>query len=225
MKAAMLAIALLAAAAPAAPMDSQEVIALYAKTLLEAPVPRVLVFTYTVSQAGPHDIEQTHRIYRSGDEVRDETMLVDGVKQKTIRISRYRNRYTLEDLAPRLTQYTFLFDGVQRSGSTFEYAYHAVPNTPGGTFVIDSMVLNGRSYLPALLRFHSYSGAIRGTGTITFVHAGKYWVPSGASVDARVNGKPAREQIAFNGYRFPARLPQSTFQARKPLPPATLPAF
>ena len=220
MIAAALAVLLLAVPPPPVPMDSQAVIQRYVKTLLEAPAPKVFVFSYTVSQAGPRAIEQTHRIYRSGDLVRDETLLVDGAKQKTIRIARYRNRYSLENLAPRLTQYTFLYIGLQKSGSTYQYEFRAVPNAPQGGFVIDSMILDGKSFLPLLLRFHALGAGARGTGTVSFAMAGKYWMPQAANVEGTVNGKRAREHIAFGAYRFPESLPKSTFQAPKPLPTA-----
>lgn len=218
--------AALLAAAIAAPaqLDSEIVLHRYARALMTAPTPRVLVFLYTVSQAGPYDIEQTHRIYRSGELVRDETLLVDGTKQKTIRIARYANRYTLENLAPRLGQYDFLFDGIQKSGSAYQYAYRAIAANPSAGFAIDSMVIDGRTFLPVLLRFHSVSpGGTRGTGTIAFGRSGKYWVPQSANVEASVGGKRAREHIAFSAYRFPASLPKSTFQTPKLLPATALP--
>lgn len=222
---ALLGIMLLAAALPVQQLDSELVVQRYARTLLHAPSPRVLVFTYTVSQAGPPDIEQTHRIYRSEDLVRDETLLVDGVREKSTRIARYRNRYTLANLAPRLTEYTFLFDGAQRSGSTLQYAYRAIPNGPAQAFSIDSIVIDGRSYLPSVLHFHSSAQNVRATGTVTFGRSGKYWVPQMVSVAAGKNGKGARERIVFSSYRFPLSLPKSTFQAAKPLPSPTPPAF
>lgn len=218
----------LAAALNAAPaqLDSEVVIQRYARTLLRLSAPKVLVFSYSVSQAGPTDIEQTHRIYRSGDLVRDETLLVDGAKQKTIRIARYRNRYTLTNLAPRLTEYTFLFEGATRSGSTLQYAYKAVPNAPAASgFIIDGMVIDGKTYLPSLIRFHTIAPGARGDGTVTFVPSGKYWVPQVVNIEAALGGKSARERITFSGYRFPLRLPKSTFLGPRPLPSATPPAL
>ncbi len=225
MKTVLMAAVVLAAALQAPPLDSQVVIERYARSLLHAALPKVLVFSYTVSQAGPHDIEQAHRIYRSGDLVRDETLLVDGAAKKTIRIARYRNRYALDTLAPSIAAYTFLFQTAQRSGSSIQYAFRAIPNAPRAGFVIDEMVLDGKRFLPLLLRFHDVSASARGRGTIAFGRAGRYWVPLSAMVEGSVNGKPAREHIAFSAYSFPMSLPKSTFQAPKPLPTATLPTF
>jgi hypothetical protein len=39
-----------------------------------------------------------------------------------------------------------------------------------------------------------------------------------ADAQARVNGKPAREHIAWSDYRFPQSLPPSTFAQPEPLP-------
>lgn len=209
--------ALVAAAQAAVPLDSQVVLNRYATRLLREEGPKVLVFSYTVSQAGPRAIEQAHRVYRSGDLVRDETIMSDGIRQKSIRIARYRNRYTLDNLAPRTTQYAFLFERSSRSGSSMSYTYRAVPVGAVGAFVIDAMTIDGRSYLPLEIRFHTASASISGHGAVAFVRAGKYWVPSSATVDARVRGKPARERITFNAYQFPASLPKATFRSARPL--------
>lgn len=209
----------------AAPLDSQLVLNRYSARLLHEEGPKVLVFSYTVSQAGPRDIEQTHRVYRSGDLVRDETLMVDGVRQKSIRIARYRNRYTLDNLAPRMTQYAFLFERATRIGSGIAYTYRAVPlGSPFG-FIVDGMTVDGRTFLPLEIRFHAATARMKGTGAIAFAKSGKYWVPTMANVEAKINGKPARERITFSAYQFPSSLPKSTFQTAKPLPAPTLPAF
>ncbi len=206
-------------------LDSQLVLDRYAARLLREEGPKVLVFSYTVSQSGPRAIEQSHRIYRSGDLVRDETIMVDGVRQKNIRIARYRNRYTLDNLAPRVTQYAFLFQRFARLGDTVQYTYHAVPLGAPTGFIVDGITLDGRTFLPSAIRFHSTNAAMKGSGSIEFANAGKYWVPVSASVEASIRGKPARERISFSGYQFPASLPKSTFQTAKPLPTPVLPSF
>jgi len=225
MRALAMAVLLFAALPGAAQLDSQIVLDRYAARLLREEGPKVLVFSYTVSQAGPRDIEQTHRIYRSGDLVRDETLMVDGVKQKSIRIARYRNRYTLDNLAPRVTQYAFLFERSIRAPSGIQYAYRAVPLGAAGGFVVDAMTIDGRTFLPVLIRFHAASAAMKGSGAIAFTNSGRYWVPISASVEASINGKPARERITFSAYQFPASLPKSTFQGPLPLPTPVLPTF
>jgi hypothetical protein len=210
-----------------APLDSQLVLERYAARLLANEPPKAMIFTYNVSQAGPRYIEQTHRVYRSGDLVRDETLSVDGqpLKQKVTRIARYRNRYTLDNLAPRLTQYAFLFRRAVRAGSAWEYQYQAVPLGAPGNFVVEGVTIDGRSFLPLAIQFHTANGVAKGKGAIDFSRSGKYWVPTTVSIEATIHGKPARERITFAGYQFPASLPKSTFQTPKPLPTPVLPTF
>lgn len=223
----MLHVLLLAAALMKAPLDSQVVLHRYAARLLRIEAPKTLIFTYSISQAGPESIEQSHRVYRSGELVRDETLQIDGqaLKLKVTRISRYRNRYTIENLAPRMTAYAFLFLRAMRSGNGYSYVYKAVPLGATSSFVVQGMTIDGRTFLPSEIRFKSSSAAMSGEGAISFAQSGKYWVPTTVAVRATVAGKPARERITFTSYQFPGRLPKSTFQAPRPLPTPALPAF
>lgn len=223
----MLAALIAAAALSSAPLDSQVVLQRYASRLLATEAPKTLVFSYSVSQAGPQSIEQSHRIYRSGELVRDETLAIDGqsLKVKITRIGRYRNRYTVESLAPRMTEYAFFFLRSVRSGNKYSYVYKAVPIGATGAFVVQGMTIDGASFLPSEIRFKSVSGSMNGAGSVTFSRSGKYWVPVTAAVQATIAGKPARERIIFSAYQFPRSLPKSTFQSPRPLPTPVLPAF
>ena len=221
----ILALALAATLSPPLQYDSQFVLRRYAARLAAVKDPPTLIFTYAVSQAGPQDIDQTHRVYRSGDLVRDETLVVDGVTQKFTRIARYRNRYTLHNLAPRANSYAFLFVRPIRSPGRLDYLYRAVPLGPRAAFTITWMTIDGRTFLPREIRFHSIGVGALGDGTLTFTAAGKYWVPSSIAVQGRINGRAARERIVFGGYQFPPALPRSTFQQPRALPQAVLPAF
>ena len=223
----MLHVLLFAATLTSSPLDSQAVLQRYVSRLLTAEVPKTLIYTYSVSQAGPQSIEQLHRIYRSGDLVRDETVAVDGqtLKIKITRISRYRNRYTIENLAPRMTAYAFLFLRAIRTGNSYSYMYKAVPLGSTAPFTVLGMTVDGRTFLPSEIRFRTASAKMSGEGTVSFAKAGKYWVPTSAAVRATIDGKPARERITFTSYQFPATLPKSTFQAPRPLPTPALPEF
>ncbi|HEX5274019.1 MAG TPA: hypothetical protein VFW34_01950 [Candidatus Rubrimentiphilum sp.] len=211
--------------APLKVLDSQLVLQRYEARLTATKDPQTLIFLYSVSQAGPLDIDQMHRVYRSGSLVRDETLVVDGVKQKTTRIARYRNRYTLHNLAPRTTRYVFLFVRPIVRNGRYDYLYRAVPLGAPAAFTVRTMTIDGRTFLPREIRFHSTGAGARGDGTLAFTAAGKYWVPLSIAVQGSVNGRTARERITFGGYQFPAALPQSTFHAPRALPPAVLPTF
>jgi hypothetical protein len=218
-------LALVAALTPPKQLDSQLVLRRYEARLTATKDPQTLVFMYAVSQAGPQDIDQTHRVYRSGNLVRDETLVVDGVKQKTTRIARYRNRYTLHDLAPHASQYVFLIVRSIAGNGRYDYLYRAVRLGAPASFTVRTLTIDGKTFLPREIRFHSVGAGARGDGTLAFTPAGKYWVPLSIAVQGTVNGRAARERIMFSAYQFPPSLPQSTFHSPRALPPAVLPTF
>ncbi len=201
----------------AAPLDSQLVLQNYARALARLSTPPYAIFSYAVSQAGPNDIEQRHRIYRSGLNVRDETISVDGAKPKTaaISIGRREDRYAVGKLAPRPGLYELLFVRPIVIGARTDYLFDAVPFAKGATgFVVTHVTIDGEAFLPRSIGFHSTSLATRGDGEIRYAAFAGNWMPVLATVRASVNGQPARERIAFGDYRFPTSLPPSTFGQR-----------
>jgi hypothetical protein len=203
--------------------DSQYVLQRYALAIESVTTPKVVVYSYTVSQVGPSNIEQHHRIYRSGADVRDETLSVDGIplSRKIVRFSRHQDRYTVERFAPRTDGYELLFLGTAKDGRHLDYVYEATPlSRPAGAW-IDRLTIDGVNFLPRVVHFHSSGLDVSGSGEIEFGPFGRYWMPVMAAARARVKGKPAREQIVWSDYRFPESLPPSTFQAPEPLPRAT----
>jgi len=209
-----------------AQLDSQLVLQRYELEMGDLHSPKAMIFSYTVSQAGPSDIEQRHQIYRSGVDVRDETLAVDGValKPKIVRISKREDRYDVLRLAPRTTTYTMLFLRAVRDGAGVDYEYETTPLVPQASgFVVERLTIDGETFLPRVIGFRTAGAIAHGTGKLEYSKIGAYCVPVAVSVDAEVNGKPAREHIALGAYRFPPSLPPSTFVAPKPLPTATLP--
>jgi hypothetical protein len=217
-----LAVAALIGASPVA-LDSQYVLQRYSLALADLSLPKVVIYTYTVAQIGPSNIEQRHEIYRSGTDVRDETLAVDGIPltRKRVRFTRHEERYTVDRFAPRTDAYELLFLGTAKDGRHFDYVYEATPiGRPAGAW-IDRIAIDGVRFLPRAVHFHSSGLDVSGSGDIEFAPFGKYWMPILASAEARVKGKPARERIAWSEYRFPQSLPPSTFQAPEPLPEST----
>jgi hypothetical protein len=220
-----LAIALIVALG-AAPMDSQLVLQRYALALDGAAIPKDAIFSYTLSQAGPTNIEQRHRIYRSGIDVRDETLAIDGLalKTKITQIGRREDRYAIARTAPRASAYGFVFVRTMSRDGSLDYVYDVIPLVRASVgFTVTHVTIDGSTFLPRIIAFHTSNGVSGGDGELQYAAFGKYWMPVAAAVTATVNGKPARERIAFSDYRFPASLPPSTFSTAKPLPQATLP--
>jgi hypothetical protein len=204
-------------------LDSQLVLQRYALALSALTTPKVVVYSYTVSQVGPSNIEQHHRIYRDGMDVRDEILSVDGIplSKKVVRFSHHEDRYTAERFAPRSDTYELLFLGTARDGRHLDYVYEATPlSRPSGAW-IDRLTIDGANFLPRIVHFRSSGLDVTGTGDIQFGAFGKYWMPVMVDAQARVKGKQARERITWSDYRFPESLPPSTFQAPEPLPQST----
>jgi hypothetical protein len=223
------AVSALVAALGAAPvqLDSQYVLQRYVVAIQNVAVPKTVVYSYTVSQVGPSNIEQRHRVYRSGTSVRDEIVWVDGMllRRKIVRFSHREDRYAVARFAPRPDTYQLLFLGTTRDGHHLDYVYEATPLThPSGAWV-DRLTIDGQNFLPRAVHFHTSGPDAQGAGNIEFAPFGKYWMPVAAVAQARVKGKQAREFITWSDYRFPASLPPSTFQPPEPLPHATSPSM
>ncbi len=219
-------VAALVAATPAQQLDSQLVLARYEMAMGDLVAPKTMIFSYTISQAGPTDIEQRHRLYRSGLNVRDETLSDDGVglKHKIVRIGQREDHYAVTRLAPRATLYQLLFLHASHVDGRLTYDYQATPlAVAGGGFTVTRVSIDGSTYLPRVIAFHTASASGHGSGQIAYGNVANHWVPLAVTIDAVVNGKRARERITWSDYRFPATLPASTFIAPHPLPHATLP--
>jgi hypothetical protein len=206
-------------------LDSQYVLQRYALELGDVTVPKVVVFAYAISQAGLGNIEQRHVVYRSGTDVRDETLAVDGVSlvQKRVRIEQRADHYSIDRMAPRADAYQLLFLRTVKDGSHVDYVYDASPLVKTSDTWVDRVTIDGVKFLPRSIHFQTATGEAKGSGAISYAPVGKFWMPVDVSVEATVNGKPARERIALSDYRFPPSLPPSTFTPPHALPAATLP--
>ena len=226
-RAAVLAAAALALfAATPLQLDSEYVLQRYTLAIDAAPIPKTVIFTYVVSQAGPTNVEQRHVLYRSGADVRDETLSVDGVAlpRKIVRFSHRDDPYALSRLAPRPLAYQLLFLRTVKDVHHLDYLYEATPLLhPGAGATVNRVSIDGLKFLPRVVYFTSKGPQATGTGRVEYAAFGKYWMPVLAEVNAQVDGKPARERISWGDYRFPESLPASTFVPPKPLPHATLP--
>ncbi len=212
----------------AIPIDSQVVLARYALAIDGVKTPKAVILDYAISQSGPSMIDEHHILYRSGLHVRDETLSVAGsaLRQREIHIGTREDHYALTRIAPRADAYGFVFVKALHRGAQIGYLYDAVPLVRQSTgFVVDSMLIDAKSSLPLEIHFSTGSANAHGNGVIGYARMGAYWMPTQASITALIDGKPARETIAFSAYRFPTALPTGTFLSPKPLPQLSLPTF
>jgi hypothetical protein len=220
---ALLAAAVVAAAtvapAPTPTPAPDAVIANYAAALAALKEPRVFSVEYTIEQTGTRSLEQTHRIFRSGADERDETIAVNGTRPITpvVRIFRRRPyRYTVTALAPKPAAYDFRYAGPHRSGKHVDYVFDVSPKKRAPAFAFTQVTIDGVTFLPSAVSFAT--GQHAGRGQVTFAKSDRWWVARSAAAQANVPGGVSREHLTFSRWRFPATLPQATFAAPRPLP-------
>jgi len=209
-------IAAMGAPAPAPKIEPPAVVlAKYEEALDHTVGPRFVRFEYAVEQVGPHNLSQTHRVYRSGLNERDEILSIDGQPLPVPSIRIFRNRlyrYNVTALAPRARDYEFSYVGRHRDGVRFDYVFSAVPRAEAGSaYSVLGLTLDGVHFMPRTIAYSTTAGGVRGKGTLTFSPQGNHWMIQEATVTAKIDGKIARERLVFHNYDFPPSLPNSTF--------------
>ncbi len=211
----------------AAPLEPATVLVRYGEALAAVKHPGALSFEFSVEQLGLRNIEQTHRVYRSGHKERDETLSIDGyaLKNPAVRIFRNRGyRYDIATLAPKPQAYDFAYSGVERVGNHYAYSFVTKLRGPA-SFSVTGVTIDGQSYLPSVLHFHATGGNARASGRLHYVGSQGSWVVSEATADALLpSGKLSHERIVWSKYRFPESLPPSTFREPASLEPLATPA-
>jgi hypothetical protein len=210
------------AATPAPVLPPSAVLAKYRAALAQLKEPRVFAFDYTLQQTGTRTLEQTHRVFRSGGDERDETMAVNGNRSRkpVVRVFHGRPyRYTVAALAPKPAVYAFVYAGPHRDGKHLDYVFTLLPKAKPPPLAFTQVAIDGVTFLPRTVAFAARAHAA--AGSVSFVKNDRYWVAVAANAQANVQGGVAREQLAFAHWRFPKALPRSTFALPRPLP--TLP--
>jgi hypothetical protein len=199
----------------AADLPAAVILQRYGDAMAKLEHPTSMIFEYSLEQSGTRDLEQTHRVYRDANRERDETISIDGLRLKTptVRVAQSVNRYDVTRLAPKSSDYTFVFAGRRQLDGRAVYAFRTDRNA-GASFAVSNVWIDSRDFLPAMIGFHAAAGTLKGSGRIAFGPEGTYWLAREAAVSAKMpNGKVARERIVWSKYRFPASLPASTFTA------------
>jgi hypothetical protein len=230
---ALLLAAALAAAGPTAPPDvpplhprptpppavaPATMLARYAVALAASRTPSVLSFEYSIDQTGAHNLQQTHRVFRSGSSERDELLSSDGKKLDPPSIHIFLghpNRYSIQALAPRPEAYAFHYLRSVQDGHHLDQVFATSPRSVTDA-TIEQVTIDGVTALPASIRFSTKSHG--GSGLVIFGRVQKYWMVSAASATATYAKSIAIERLAFSRYRFPTSLAASTFSTPKPLP-------
>ncbi len=211
------------AAQPARPLDAATVLARYADALAAVKRPPAVEFEYSVEQLGPHNLEQTHHVYRSSEGERDEITGVNGesLTRPSVRILMNRAYpYDIRSVAPREAEYRFIYTGtILQAADHFVYMFKTEPLGLVGNFEVDEVELDGTTFLPSAVHFKIAGGETRGSGQLTYGKFDKYWLVREATVSVHMpDGQLAQEHIAWSKYQFPPSLPDSTFKEAPPAP-------
>jgi hypothetical protein len=193
-------------------------LARYAEALTANRTPLVLSFEYSIDQAGARDIQETHRVFRSGSSERDELRTVDGKRVEPPSIHIFlgrRNRYALEALAPRPEAYTFRYLASVHDGKHLDQVFETKPLSPSPA-TVQQVTIDGITFLPVAIRF--VTNAHGGSGSVSFGRIQKFWMATAASAAATYGKSATIEHVAFYRYRFPTNLAPSTFSTPRPLP-------
>jgi hypothetical protein len=203
------------APAAAAPLDSEVVLTRYAAALEAYVPPKVAIYSYTVSQAVPTDIEQRHLVYRAGNRVRDEISPLNqtSMTPSSVIIEQRSDPYSIVLTAPRRSAYELLFVETSEIAGHTVYVYDAIPYVKSSGFAVTQVAIDAMHYLPRAIHFTSSNGVTSAHGELQYAPDGMHWVPTEATVTSVIDGKPARERIAWGGFRFPPSLPDSTFRS------------
>ena len=196
------------------------VLAKYAAALAALKEPRVFSVEYSIEQTGTRSLEQTHRIFRSGTDERDETIAVNGTRPTApvVRIFRRRPyRYTVARARAEAGVLRFqLRRPAQNRQARRLRVRRQRRRKARRAFAFTQVTIDGVTFLPAAVSFATSQHA--GRGEVTFAKSDRWWVARSAAAQANVPGGVAREHLTFSRWRFPATLPPSTFAAPRPLP-------
>ncbi len=203
------------------PLDAASVLARYRTALAHLHRPRALSFEFALAQLGLHDMEQTHQVYRSGASERDETLVVDGYRLKApaVRIITGRSpHYDIAAVAPRAQTYRFIPVAAVRGSGDYQYVFRTEPRAPRA-FAIGEIEVDGRTFLPTIVRFITSGNGARGNGELIYGAVDGYWVIRKATIAATLrDGTHARERIEWSKYQFPPQLPPDTFRVPRAQP-------
>ena len=191
----------------------------YTQRLAAIKRPRALAFQYTVEQLGLHELEQAHRVYRSGVSERDETLVVDGyvLQHPSIRIFRNRtDRYDVGEVAPRAYSFAYARLLARPGGNTYVFR---TARAASAAFAVSEVEIDGGTFLPSVIRFKVGGNGARGSGELNYGRAESFWLVRQATINAKLtSGASARERITWSNYQFPTKLPPSTFEPPRPIP-------
>ncbi len=193
----------------------------YHVALATRKTPLNMEFVYTVTRSGPNRIvTEQHRVYWTSTGLeRNDTIAVNGtdlVPPRSSLLHRAEWPYDVGQFAVSGDEYTAVLTGLSAVANRKAYVYRLTRSTQAD-FEITSLYVDAKTRLPLRQTFSVAGADCQGSGTIDFLPAGGYWLPSFISVvctGSAQSTSPApvfKESIRFNSYTFPAAIPPDVF--------------
>jgi hypothetical protein len=215
------ALAVTAAALVALAAEQSNVFDAYRAALAARKTPANMEFEYTVTRSGPNRIiTEQHRVYWTvGGLERNDTIAVNAtnlVPPRSRLLRRTAWPYDVGQFAVSPDEYDVAPAGVAVLSGRKTYVF-TLTRGARADFAMKSLYVDAVSRLPLRQTFVVAGSDCRGSGSIDFLAAGAYWLPSFVSVICTGSAQGAspppvfKEAIRFSGYRFPAAIPPDVF--------------
>jgi hypothetical protein len=198
----------------------------YHVALAARKTPANMEFDYTVTRSSPDRIvTEQHRVYWSASGVeRNDTIAINGTNLVPPR-SRLLHRsdwpYDVGQFVASGDDYNATVEGVATVANRKAYVLR-LARAAQADFMLTGLYVDAATRLPLRQTFDVTGADCQGSGSIDFLPAGEYWLPSFVSVvctGTAAAGSPApifKEAIRFSGYHFPAAIPSDVFGATQP---------
>ncbi len=222
----VVAVALVAFCLLAAGAQTTTVFDSYRTALAVRKTPTNMEFEYTVTRSGPDRIlTELHRVYWSAAGVeRNDTIAVNGtnlVPPRTMLLHRSMWPYDVGQFAVTTDEYDVAPTGVTIVAGRKAYLF-TLTRGAQADFSMKALYLDASRRLPLRQTFDVTGPNCQGSGSIDFLPAGAYWLPSFITVVCTGSAQGAapapvfKEAIRFAGYSFPAAIPPDVFGQSAP---------
>jgi len=185
--------------------------------------PANMEFVYTVTRSGPNRIvTEQHRVYWSSAGVeRNDTIAVNGtnlVPPRSSLLHRADWPYDVGQFVASGDDYDATVEGVAMVANRKAYVLR-LTRSAQADFTLTELYVDAATRMPLRQTFDVTGADCQGSGSIDFLPAGEYWLPTFVSVvctGTATAGSTApifKEAIRFSGYRFPVAIPPDVFGA------------
>jgi hypothetical protein len=193
----------------------------YRAAMATRKTPTNMEFLYTVTRSGPQRIvTQQHRVYWTAAGLeRNDTISINGtdlVPPRSVMLHRSDWPYDPGQFEVSSLDYNVVVTGATVIANRKAYVLK-LARSAQADFMVTALYVDAKTRLPLRQTFAVAGADCQGSGSIDFLPAGAYWLPSFVSVictgAAQAPAPPPifKEAIRFSEYSFPAAIPPDVF--------------